>query len=55
MWGIKELLANPLHGSMLRVFAKRKAEHTQSLESVAVEHYIAYEQVLANAREAAHG
>ena len=55
VWGIKELLTNPLHGSMLRVFAKRKAEHTQSLESVAVEHYIAYEQVLANAREASNG
>jgi glycogen(starch) synthase len=55
VWGVKELLANPLHGNLLRVFAKRKAEHTQSLDSVAAEHYIAYQQVLASARETAHG
>ena len=49
VWGLKELLANPLQGNMLRSLAKQKAAHTQSLESVAAEHYIAYEKTLANA------
>ncbi len=55
VWGIKELLANPLHGNMLRLLAKQKAVHTQSLESVAAEHYIAYEKALANMLEESDG
>jgi glycosyltransferase involved in cell wall biosynthesis len=55
VWGIKELLANPLQGNMIRSLARQRASHTQSLESVAAEHYLAYERVLADAKEAARG
>jgi glycosyltransferase involved in cell wall biosynthesis len=51
VWGIKELLANPLRGNMLRMFARRRATHARSLESVAAEHYIAYERALARTAE----
>ena len=55
IWGIKELLANPLHGNMIRSLAKQRASHTQSLESIAAEHYLAYEKVLAGTEEADRG
>lgn len=48
IWGVKELLANPLHGNMLRLLAKQKATHTQTLESIAAEHRLVYARALAS-------
>lgn len=47
IWGVKELLANPLHGNMLRLLARQKAAHTLTLEGIAVEHRLAYARALA--------
>lgn len=46
VWGIQELLANPLQGSMLRIVARRSAAEAPSLENVAAQHYICYEVLL---------
>ncbi len=47
VWGLKEMLANPMRGNMLRFLAQRDAqERTHSLESVVVELYITYEHAL---------
>jgi glycosyltransferase involved in cell wall biosynthesis len=51
VWGVKELLQNPLQGNMLRSVAKQKAQHTQSLESSVAEHYLAYARALARWEE----
>jgi glycosyltransferase involved in cell wall biosynthesis len=48
VWGIQELLFNPLQGSMLRLVAKKNAGKTPSLENIAVQHYTYYEMVLKN-------
>ncbi|GAB4390207.1 MAG: hypothetical protein Kow0025_20630 [Thermodesulfovibrionales bacterium] len=52
VWGIQELLRNPLHGTMLRVAARRRAAEGPSAESVAVQHYLCYRAALRGAREA---
>lgn len=46
IWGIQELLSNPLQGSMLRITAKRSAQEAPSIETVAAQHYMYYETVL---------
>jgi glycosyltransferase involved in cell wall biosynthesis len=46
VWGIQELLFNPLQGSMLRLGAKKRAGEAPSMENVAAQHYIYYEMVL---------
>jgi glycosyltransferase involved in cell wall biosynthesis len=46
VWGIQELLSNPLQGSMLRIVARRSAAEAPSLENVAAQHYIHYELLL---------
>jgi glycosyltransferase involved in cell wall biosynthesis len=53
VWGIKELLANPLRGSMVHYLAKRKAAHCYTLDRVAVEHYLAFAGVLGKLQGAA--
>ncbi len=55
IWGIRELMANPLTGNMLRLLARQKAGHTQSVESIAAEHYAAYERLLLDAMGGAVG
>jgi glycosyltransferase involved in cell wall biosynthesis len=45
IWGIQELLSNPLEGSMLRLVARKKASETPSMESVVIQHYMHYENV----------
>lgn len=50
VWGIQELLFNPLQGNMLRVVAKKKASETLSLEIIAVQHYMYYEMALKGIR-----
>lgn len=50
VWGIRELLGNPLHGNLLRLLSRQRASHPQSVESVAAEHYLAFERALADAR-----
>lgn len=55
IWGIQELLANPLQGSMLRLVAKRKANQGISLDNVVAQHYMYYEITLKNSSESAHG
>ena len=46
MWGINEMLSNPLQGSMLRLAGRRNASDAQSPASVAAEHYAIYEHLL---------
>jgi hypothetical protein len=46
VWGMQELLANPLHGSMLRIVARKSAGESGSFETVAAQHYMHYKMVL---------
>ncbi len=46
VWGIQELLHNPLKESMLRAAARRNAGQLRSLESITAQHYMYYEIVL---------
>jgi hypothetical protein len=48
--GLQDMIANPMHGSILRWLGKQKAHHTPSAESIAAEHYLAYETLLATAQ-----
>jgi len=48
VWGIQELLCNPLKGSMLRLVARKRANETPSIENVVVQHYLYYEDVVKN-------
>lgn len=48
IWGVQELLANPLQGNMLRLVAKKKANESISLENVVAQHYLHYEILLKN-------
>jgi glycosyltransferase involved in cell wall biosynthesis len=50
VWGIQELLFNPLKGSMLSVVAKKKANEIPSLESIVAQHYMYYELILKGIR-----
>jgi glycosyltransferase involved in cell wall biosynthesis len=46
VWGIQELLANPLQGNMLRMVAKKRAREIPSIENIAAQHYFFYENIL---------
>ncbi len=46
VWGIQEMLHNPLQGSMLRFTARKRAGETPSVEIAAVQHYTYYEMLL---------
>jgi glycosyltransferase involved in cell wall biosynthesis len=46
VWGIQEMLHNPLHGSMFRFTVRKKAGETPSVEIAAVQHYMYYEMLL---------
>ncbi len=46
IWGIQELLSNPLQGSMLRLIAKKSASETPSIENIAAQHYMYYGNIL---------
>lgn len=50
VWGIQELLFNPLKGSMLSEVAKKKANEAPSLESIVAQHYMYYELILKGIR-----
>lgn len=52
VWGIQELLFNPLQGSMLRLVAKKRAGEAPSMENITAQHYLYYEMVLKDIREA---
>ncbi len=54
VWGLQELLANPLQGSMLRLVARQQASESPSLENVAVQHYLHYEIVFKRGQGASH-
>lgn len=51
IWGLREMIANPMHNNMLRLLARRQADHARTAESVAAETYLAYEQVLGTGEE----
>jgi glycosyltransferase involved in cell wall biosynthesis len=51
VWGIQEMLHNPLHGSMLRFFARKKAGETLSVEIAAAQHFMHYEMLLKSIEE----
>jgi glycosyltransferase involved in cell wall biosynthesis len=46
VWGLKELLANPLQGQMLRAAARLAASSGPSIETIAAEHYLCYENAV---------
>ena len=46
VWGIQELLHNPLKDSMLRAAARKSAGQSPSLESITAQHYMYYGIVL---------
>lgn len=46
VWGLQELLFNPLKGSMLQLAARKKAVETPSLQNIAAQHYMYYEMLL---------
>jgi glycosyltransferase involved in cell wall biosynthesis len=46
VWGIQELLFNPLKGGMARIVARRAAAEALSLDSAAAQHYLYYEMTL---------
>lgn len=48
IWGVQEMLTNPLQGTMLRLVARKKAQQAPSLENIAAQHYMYYEIVLKN-------
>ena len=54
VWGIQELLHNPLKDSMLRAAARKSAGQSRSLESITALHYMYYEIVLNTYREHRH-
>ncbi|MBN2192927.1 MAG: glycosyltransferase [Polyangiaceae bacterium] len=45
VWGVKELLANPLGASLQRWLARTRAGHRTTLDRVTVEQFLAYETV----------
>jgi glycosyltransferase involved in cell wall biosynthesis len=51
VWGIQEMLHNPLQGSMLRFTARKRAGETRSVEIAAVQHYMYYEMLLKKIKE----
>lgn len=50
VWGLQEMLFNPLKESMLCMAARKSATETPSLENIAVQHYMYYEITLKNFR-----
>jgi len=52
VWGIQELLSNPLNGSLLRIVAGKNAGGSISLETIAAQHFMYYVRVLHNIKEA---
>lgn len=48
VWGIQEMLSNPLQGSMLHIAAKKTAHDAPSVENIAARHLIHYLEVLTN-------
>lgn len=46
VWGIQELLSNPLEGKMLRLVARKSARETPSIENIAAQHYMYYGNIL---------
>ncbi len=51
VWGIQELLFNPLQGSMLRLVAARKANELPTIENIAARHYTYYSMIVKKAGE----
>jgi glycosyltransferase involved in cell wall biosynthesis len=54
IWGIQELLFNPLKESMHRIAVTKSARETPSIENSAVQHYLHYEIVMKEMRSENH-
>ncbi|GAB6067329.1 hypothetical protein JCM13664_06470 [Methylothermus subterraneus] len=52
IWGIQELLHNPLQANLQRLSARTKAQRQASLDNVVAQHYLYYATAL---KESAHG
>jgi glycogen(starch) synthase len=50
VWGIQELLFNPLQGNMMRVAARKKANEAPTIESIAVQLYMYYGMIAKRGR-----
>jgi glycosyltransferase involved in cell wall biosynthesis len=48
IWGVQEMIANPMQGSMLRLVAKKQAGQKPSLENITAQQYTYYEIALKN-------
>lgn len=48
VWGIQEMLSNPIKGSMLRIAARKHAGESLSFDTIAARHYMHYELLLKN-------
>jgi glycosyltransferase involved in cell wall biosynthesis len=51
VWGIQELLFNPLQGNMMRIAAGKRANEAPTIEIVAAQHYMYYGMVAKSSRE----
>jgi glycosyltransferase involved in cell wall biosynthesis len=52
VWGLNEMLKNPLKGTMMRLAAKKKGGDAASVEAVAVRHFLYYEMLLHGLKKA---
>jgi glycogen(starch) synthase len=54
IWGVQELLFNPLKESMHRIAVTKSARETPSIENIAAQHYLYYEILLKELRGVNH-
>jgi glycosyltransferase involved in cell wall biosynthesis len=54
VWGMRDLLSNPLRGNMMRLLARRRAQQGPSFDAVAVQHAAAFMALLGAEREPTH-
>lgn len=54
VWGIQELLSNPLQGNMLRLVAAKRTNELPSVENVAAQQYTYYGMIVKTSQEGRH-
>jgi glycosyltransferase involved in cell wall biosynthesis len=50
VWGVQELLYNPLQGNMMKIAARKKANEAPTIENIAVQHYMYYGMIAKSGR-----
>ncbi len=51
VWGVQEMLSNPLEGNMLKVAARKKSEQIPSIETIAAQYYMYYEIAIRSSKK----